>query len=72
MKKITLFIFAIIAFSFASRKKNYTCECIKSGSITVNITVTVTSPASKLFVRYFAISKTCKGTTSQVKTVIVT
>ncbi len=41
MKKITLFTFAIIAF--ASCKKNYSCECVKSGSVTLNTTVSAKS-----------------------------
>lgn len=43
MKKITLFTVAIIAVSFASCKKNYSCQCIKSGSVTVNTTVSAKS-----------------------------
>lgn len=46
MKKITLFTFAIIAFSFASCKKEYSCQCIKSGSVTVNTTVSAKSSSN--------------------------
>ena len=35
MKKITLLAAVIIAASFASCKKNYTCECTVTGSTTV-------------------------------------
>jgi uncharacterized protein YcfL len=41
MKKITLFALAFIAF--ASCKKNYSCECVKSGSVTLNTTVSAKS-----------------------------
>ncbi len=43
MKKISLFAVVLIATSFASCKKNYACECIKSGSVTVSTTVSAKS-----------------------------
>ena len=46
MKKITLFAVAFIALSFASCKKNYSCECVKSGAVTFNTTVSAKSSSN--------------------------
>ena len=43
MKKISLFAVVLIATSFASCKKNYGCECVKSGSVTFNTSVSAKS-----------------------------
>lgn len=43
MKKITLFAIAFIAVSFASCKKNYSCECTKNGAVTYNTVISAKS-----------------------------
>jgi hypothetical protein len=43
MKKIALFAVVLIATSFASCKKNYTCECTKNGAVTYTTFVSAKS-----------------------------
>ncbi len=38
MKKLTLLSIALVALSFASCKKDYTCTCTSAGSSTANVT----------------------------------
>ena len=46
MKKITLFSVAFLAISFASCKKDYTCECTKTGETTPYYTTTFNNTKS--------------------------
>ena len=43
MKKIILFAVVCTAVSISSCKKNYACECVKSGAVTFNTTVSAKS-----------------------------
>ena len=47
MKKITLLAVAFVAISFASCKKNYTCECSAGGVVFSTTTIKNTKSKAK-------------------------
>lgn len=62
MKKITLLAVAFVAISFASCKKNYTCECSSNGVVIASTTIKNTKSKAKTSCDALSSTYTAYGT----------
>lgn len=66
MKKMTLLAAVVVAFTFASCKKDYTCECTAtSGGVSVSATTTIKDTKKKA--KDACTAKATTGVTCDIK-----